>query len=447
MEHQVDKISLKVKMLLFLYVFSLCNDLLVIPLGFTMPLHQLITLFLVPKVLRLLKELDFARYIMRPLWFEWRYLLVLSFIFGLVIPWEYMDYLRTFTQTALPRSIISVCRFFLEICSIIVPLVFIIRYRLSLEVLLNFVAYAILLTFGIAIIDFVLGFPIKSLLGARLIELRITGLNGEPRSFGKIMLMGFVIITFAKAKFKSKPLFIVTQLVTIVGLLLSSSASALFAFFVVILPISLFFWKKELLIIPATLAILVLPNVDAIIESLVSSDIITEKTLGKIEAVVGEERVENDDTTVRGGFIEPEFFKRFEIFDRAALNFLYDEPLYFFIGTGPNLISIPSSEYVNDYDRSTYGEVINSVPHTFLINVLSRSGIIGVVLVLLVFFLRMSRQLHSNNLTAELRFFWQLFFVNLLIANSLYYFTIGLILISLYVTSKTINYNTHSELR
>jgi hypothetical protein len=434
------------KSLIFLYLFSLCNDLLVIPLGFTMPIHQVITLFLIPKLFALNRENPLTSYVLKPLWLEWRYLLILVFFFGLLFPWEYMDFLRSFTQKALARGIISICRFFLEIFSVLVPLLLIVHYKVSFEKLFRYFSYIIIFTLSLAIVDYILGYPIKLILSDRLIEFRITGLNGEPRSFGKVMLIGFIICSYARSKFKGNSIYFLAQVCSLVGILLSSSASALFAFIVIVIPISLFFGKKQLFLIPAVFGILILSNFNSIVNTLVTSGVLTDKTLDKISMVTGEERVIDDVTSVSGGYVEPDAFKRFEIFDRAALNYLYDNPIYIIIGTGPNLISIPSSEYVNDYDRSTYGEVINSVPHTYLINVISRSGLVGLILVLLLFFVRLNKIFSEKKMLRDKQFFWQIFAVNILIFSSLYFFSIGLLIISLYVKTNAINHNTHIKL-
>jgi len=76
-------------------------------------------------------------------------------------------------------------------------------------------------------------------------------------------------------------------------------------------------------------------------------------------------------------------FSLFEVFDRSALNALFNNIIYFFTGYGPNTISIISTDYISNLDFNTYDGIINSPPHTGLINILSRSGIFMLILIVL----------------------------------------------------------------
>jgi hypothetical protein len=123
---------------------------------------------------------------------------------------------------------------------------------------------------------------------------------------------------------------------------------------------------------------------------------------------------------------EPDFFSKFEVFDRAALNFVYKNPQFIIIGVGPNLISIPSSPYLTSFAYSIYGVNIDSVPHTFIINLLSRSGLIGLIL-WLMFFIKVSKMLKKKSLLLT-SLLAATFVSNLIVQMSIFYFYIGIIL-------------------
>jgi hypothetical protein len=156
-----------------------------------------------------------------------------------------------------------------------------------------------------------------------------------------------------------------------------------------------------------------------------------DNTFSKIEAVLRftggeqstfyEEKVDSD---------EPDLFKRFEVFDRAALNFLYRHPFYWIVGTGPNLISIPASPYITETNKSIYGSTIDSVPHSFIINLISRSGVIGLFL-WTVAFLKFRKQL-LNCMKSQKVFFYGLIVSQLLVSSILFYFFLGIILFFIY---------------
>ena len=128
---------------------------------------------------------------------------------------------------------------------------------------------------------------------------------------------------------------------------------------------------------------------------------------------------------------EPQIFTSFEVFDRAALNFFYFNKLYILSGTGPNLISIPSSPYINNKAYAIYGNSIDSVPHMFLINLLSRSGLFGIFL-WFVFFIKFNFK--KTNKNSPNIYFNLLYLFHFLVYNPVFFIYIAI------VTSKKLNY-------
>jgi hypothetical protein len=365
-------------------------------------------------------------------------------MFGILIPWEYKDEYRTFTQRAFGRSFISLFRISLELLSIIIPILWV-KYKIvTLETLFRIIAYVVIFTLFVAIIDVFVGYKIRGLIpNARLIQGRFMALNGEPRVMGSVMLFANILFYYLKKKFGSK-LFAIVYYLTFVGILLSGSASAILSLFAVVFVINIILSKtNRILFVPIGVFIVLILNVGNVLQEIVSNDFISEKTLYKIEYVLGtNESILIDNV---GSNDEPELFQRFEVFDRAALNFLWNNPLYFVIGTGPNLVSIPASAYIDDNAKRTYDQVINSVPHTYLINIVSRSGLFGIITIVIMFFFRFKKQLElytSKDLTIM---FHKIFAVNLILNSSLFYFLLGIVILTFLITRYANNSNSNAE--
>ncbi len=126
------------------------------------------------------------------------------------------------------------------------------------------------------------------------------------------------------------------------------------------------------------------------------------------------------------GIYANNFFSHFEIFDRAALNFLYFNKDYIITGTGPNLISIPSSKYLTETNSKEYEDRIDSAPHSFIINLLARSGLIGLFLWLLFFF-KLAKKTFQKSI-GIFAFFMAIFIANMMVLTSYYLFALGIIL-------------------
>jgi len=431
-------------LLIWVFIFSLFNDLFELDFGFTIAIHDLIALLHLPVLLREIrrdKKLgNFLKYFLN----EWKYLFFLFFLFGMIFPWEYKDEYRTFAQRAFGRSFISLISIFSNILLIVIP-IFWVKYKIiTLEQLLKFISQIIIITIAIAIIDFALNYQIKQLIHSdRIIQGRFTGLSGEPRSFGRVLLFGNIIMYYAKSKYKYSGLKWAYYL-TFIGILLSASASTIFSLVFIVIPVNYYFGNfNKIILLPIIVSIVLFVNVSEVGDFFVQQDLIAPETLFKIEKVLdlNDEAIPKEPDFY--GYSEPEIFKRFEVFDRAALNFLWNNPNYLITGTGPNLISIPASEWTDESAKAIYGEVINSVPHTYLINVLSRSGLIGVTIVFMFFFIKFNLRLKKAKLKELRNIFITAFLVNMLIYSSSFFFVLGLIYIQY---TYAVNNNTDSKL-
>ena len=124
---------------------------------------------------------------------------------------------------------------------------------------------------------------------------------------------------------------------------------------------------------------------------------------------------------------EPEVFTRFEVFDRAALNFFYNNPKHLILGTGPNLISIPSSEYLDRSGIVTFDGMIVGVPGFGIINLLSRSGLIGLFFYFFTY-LKIQKILRKRKQILLSNVFQTVSVMFVFINSPWFYFTVGFIL-------------------
>jgi len=204
---------------------------------------------------------------------------------------------------------------------------------------------------------------------SRILGDRFSGFNGEPRVLGRICSFVLLLLVTFKSRNNNK-LIKIGIWSSIIGLVISLSASAYLMTLV---------WGTLFIIITQKYKYLFfgIPLILFAFFFLNQNEFFREQTLKKIENTVSTEDGYNQKEKVNAQ--EPEFFNSFEIFDRAALNFLYNEPFFFISGTGPNMISIPSSPYLTASSYAIYENRIDSVPHSFIINLIARSGVIGLL--------------------------------------------------------------------
>ena len=124
---------------------------------------------------------------------------------------------------------------------------------------------------------------------------------------------------------------------------------------------------------------------------------------------------------------EPAIFTRFEVFDRAALNFFYNNPIYIFLGTGPNLISIPSSKYLDRSGIVTFEGKIVGIPGFGIINLISRSGLLGLFLYCFTYF-KILKILKNRNHTLLINILQTISVMYIFISSPWFYFTLGFVL-------------------
>lgn len=410
-----------IKAIVFLVIVSIANDFFTFSqLGPSISIYHVIGLLYSRRFLKIIihKNKNLLIYTINPLILEWLYLLFLGILFGILFPWETpYDSLRSWTSLAWGRGLVASIRFFSELSLVFFIYSKIVQKRITISEITKIISIIVILTVAIAIIDYFTGYPIyKSMIGESPPRIRFIALNGEPRAFGRSCAFFFVILLYFKES--RNKISKIAMLIAFLGVLISLSATSFVILFLGITPT--LFMKKTILknFLFIILSVLTFSYI------LISLDNNNSEVTMKIRQVLFGEISEYYDQEVIPN--EPVLFKRFEVFDRAALNFLYKNNIYVLTGVGPNLISIPASNYRTKNDTDTYGPTMVSVPFTLPINILSRSGLIGLFLFLLSFKrIRKILKTKSNNFKLY-NFFLSIMLMSLITILPFFYLSIGL---------------------
>jgi len=408
------------KAIVVLIVISLMNDMFVIPFGFSLAIHYFIAIVFIPKLLFQYKLIPKKiKVLITPLYLEFFYLVLLAIIFGYIEPWvSRWDYQRSWSQLAEGRAVIQVLRLISEFSLILIIVLWLQMKQITIGFIIKVVAIIISCMVVFSLVDFSLGGVLKVLLfpDARLLSDRLTGLNVEPRSFGRIC--SFVLLLLLIFNKNNEKIIKVGLMFSIIGLIISLSASSflmtfvwLFIYIVLTKKVRYLFWS-----IPIILISLFYLN---------KNETYSSETLKKINYVTS---INEDTDKEKVNADEPEVFSNFEIFDRAALNFLYNEPLFIVLGTGPNMINIPSSPYLTASFYAIYENTIDSVPHSFFVNLISRSGLIG-LLIWIVFVFKVRRTLRKIDKELDILFICSVICL-FLVFSSFFFLILAIVLFS-----------------
>lgn len=360
----------KYKVLLVYCLLSFYTDFFFISFGdFSFWASGYITLWV---ILIERKILIFGKdYLGKCLWIEWGVLFLVGYYFVIFAPWDdpYQNY-RTITQQLPLRTTVGLIRF-LEVIFSYYLFVYLFKYYLKVEDLLRTIAGLVVFTFLFGCVDYLLlkGIVRNVLIPGHYALDRFTGLSGEPRSIAQlygISIFVFLTIGLPLVKFRSSSLLGIV--LCIVGIGLSFSATGIGYTSIAILIYGLF-GKLKLKQAVATLGIYIIGGL-----ILLNLPQFVEHQTQRVQQVGLEETM----TQIPG---VPDFINRLEVFDKTTLAFLYFNPQYLLLGVGPNTINIPSGKYLSPVDENIYGGQINTQPNTFLVNVISRSGLLGLIII------------------------------------------------------------------
>ncbi|NTW31085.1 MAG: hypothetical protein HGB12_00350 [Bacteroidetes bacterium] len=359
--------------------------------------------------------------IIREIRYEYILLLLTGFLFGYLIPWDIGDSERTWSQLPEGRTIVALIRIALEINIIYFVYFVFVNDLVEINELLNIISFFVIFIVLVAIVDAIIGYPIYKHIfnvGSYFERMsgRLLGFSHEPRGFARtleamVMLLFISYINGYQFKFRNT-----SVIVGMLGVLLSFSFSSY-----ILLGVSfVYLYKSEIFKARSLFIFMGVVIIGFIFYYMVKDNpkiaLITSRydmvTEGREEYLMEGENV---------------LFTRFELFDRAALNFFSDNPQHLLIGTGPNLIGIPSSKYMDKSAIVTFQGQLSGIPGIGLVNLLSRSGIIGLLLYLLFYF-KISHKLKklSNKYLGDI--FTISFITYLLVQNPIFFFAIGFVL-------------------
>jgi hypothetical protein len=357
-----------------LYVSLICatwsmNVLSLQVAGAQLPLFRLLGLWLLPKTLQTAIRLFRYAKGLSPIFIDTALYLTLGIVFGYVIPWESAsDVDRAWNQLASGRAFVASIRHLADI-SCLVYLASACREKRTVDYALGWIVWGAIISVAFALLNITLNLDI----GIRDFGSRYGGISGEPRALGRACVFAILVIVLTLRSWSKIKQSVAVSL-AIVGLLLAGSTSALAGLGSALLAAfccTLWFGKYRKMFI-----LLVIATILAVGFTFFGRHQYEEHIKARVQ------RIEAPDDRQMN---EPEFIARLEVFDRAAANFFLNNPIYMLTGTGPDLISIPASAYISPLASRIYGKRIDTTPGSWLLNIIARTGVIGLILWLIGF--------------------------------------------------------------
>jgi hypothetical protein len=356
------------------------------------------------------------------LWLIWVIMFFVGYYFVLFAPWDdpNMKY-RTFTQQLPMRTTVGLIRF-LELICIFYLTYFLFRYQyVKYEYFLRVICWIVIVSFVFGFVDYTVtkGAIRLFLMPQHYVLDRFTGLSVEPRSVGQVY--GFTILLIIALGLKEKKiklLYIVTIIFAATGIALSFSSTAIGYLLIVLF---LYFLVGRVKIKYAIMAILLIGI--GFFYMIRNPDFVEHQ-----EYRIAQVALENYASQIPG---VPFWINSFEVFDRTALAFLYLHPGNIPLGVGPNTVNIPANKYLSDYDVEVYKGQIDTAPAVGVVNILSSSGAVGLMIYFLAVFNLLRFALRNNNYyLIDLLFLFLAYF--LLNFNPVYFMIMGIVCGNIY---------------
>ncbi|MDP9316326.1 MAG: hypothetical protein M3R24_36655 [Chloroflexota bacterium] len=270
------------------------------------------------------------------------YLMVLGVIFGFVIPWPDTTGHRPFNMTAPGRAVVYLTRLLVDL-----SLTVFVAHELRKPGAIFFLARTFVLGATLSALAGLLllvipGFdPYFAITGLRNLNgiqfVRARGLSFEPRGLGMACVYSLMILIIKPVRLTFQRQWL--MLINVLGMLVSYSSSSLALFAAGIITAATLLSRGMRRTI---MKIVLVASAFTLIGAL---------TLPQQFAIAKQTVIEHLDPTIRLRGAEPEnlgqaIAYRLDSFDASALLFLFDQPLYIFIGTGPGMMLLPASNYV-----------------------------------------------------------------------------------------------------
>lgn len=325
---------------------------------------------------------------------EYLILVIGGIIFGFIYPWQDNSSTRIWSQLAGGRTIVALIRIFLEILTLLYSFWIFSTKKVPEKFILKLLSVLLIVCSTFSFLDLILDHELWKILFqnasySQILKGRLIGWCHEPRSFGRLILMPwFILLIYAKnnAQVRFIRPALMFGFVAIIATLSFSTYLLLILGLTVVFLKSILFMKvgrsTPMLIVVTTMLIAGY--------SYISSTAYFDTGLTDRYELL---------TNGKKGFRmkgEPKFFTSFEVFDRAALNFFYNDIKYIYFGAGPNLIGIPSSKYLDESAINTFNGTLIGIPGIGIINHISRAGLFGLFLYCLTF-VNMYRYARKSN--------------------------------------------------
>ena len=371
-------------------------------------------------VFRIWKKLN-IKFILK---YDLFFLICTGLFFTVIIPWESQFDLPT-SQLLIPKAIVGYIRIFSDVFLVLIVPYFlhITKYKVTNK-LLKLIYYILLTQLIFTIIDYFSNFLIKDFLfDSFLLEGRFTGFNLEPRGFGRNVIYSILLINFLSTLSGSNSKIVKkTLVVAYISIIISFSLSTYIALFIL--------FTYEILKGKKYFSNILLIFVFAGILSQIG--FVQEFTLEKLRTTF----LKNTNPESIS-----DLSNNLPLFDYAYVEFITDNPLLLLTGVGPNLINLAYEDYaIQEFklNNSEYdGYYVSSAPTFGLFRYLARSGIFGLLL-LLLFLNKIKKKFRyipkSSNYTNFINYNLILF---LIIYTPFFYFNIGILLY--YMNSNKIN--------
>jgi hypothetical protein len=405
----------KYNILFVLLILSLIGNLFNIGLIGQVGFYSIISLLMIALhrigIIRIWKKLN-IRLILK---YELFFLFCTGIVFTVIIPWE-SSFELPISQTPIPKAIIGYIRIFSDVILVLIVPYFLYKTKYNVvNKLLKLIFYILLTQLIISIIDYFSNYLIRDLLfTAPQLEGRFIGFNHEPRAYGRNLIYSILLINFLSTiSSSSRKIVKKTLVIAYISLILTFSLSSYIAFFVLIIYDIL----RMKSFITNTLALFIFVGILSQIE------FIQKNTLTKFSTT----------------FIDNKFnSSNLPFYDFAYVEFINDNPLLLFTGTGPNLINIAYEDYaIQDFklnNRDYDGYYVSTGPTFGLFRYLARSGIFGLLLLLLFVYKIRKKFKYIPKSSNYLNFINKNLILFLLIYTPFFYFNIGILLY--YMNSK-----------
>jgi len=307
----------------------------------------------------------------------WSLLLLagVGLLYGYITPWPDLTFSRPWNQRAEGRSIVYFVRTVSHFSVAIYIMVTVVQENQNIHRLLRYLIIGTTIAAIGVIVEYFVRVDLFSVfnpdmrawsLGA---EARIRGFNGEPRVSGQVCTWGILLLIGLYQLDKRR---IILLIIHIFALVLTVSTTGLI---ILVVGLAILTLMRPTRLIKYFFIIGLLSLCIPIFSQSAKLGLLKRwKDNVSVRLIY---RDSHSPSTNLGQFIA----NKLEVFDASAVLFFWSNPEHLIIGTGPGLISLPASGHVPRGSAfAIYGDRIDSIPHMGFFQILSNTGMIGILL-------------------------------------------------------------------